>query len=146
MSSLKIINSPHSRIMTQCDHCQHLMKTTADALYYLVECPNCFKDFIVKRYREAKSIAPPQRENSSVMTSSSINVSDDAFIRAVYKLSWPIYKFIIAIFFVSIPFTYGLNGDIRILVWCISGGLGVTILHYFILCLGNIYFRKSEKH
>ena len=50
MASLKIINSPHSRIMTQCSHCNHIMRTPADALYYLVECPMCLKDFVVKRY------------------------------------------------------------------------------------------------
>ena len=92
MHGLKIINSQHSRIMTQCEHCQHVMKTTADTLYYLVECPRCFKDFVVRRFQEVESRAKVQvqkvRENISYHTPH----QDEVFIKTIYNLSWPIYK------------------------------------------------------
>ncbi len=144
MSSLKIINSPNSRILTQCDHCQHVMRTPADALYYLVECPSCFKDFIVKRYKEAGDKTRHQFQEVRQKVASTANVSDEAFIKAVYQLSWPVYKFSIALSLVFGTFTFGFNGDIRILIWCTAGILLITILHYFILCAGGMYFRDRE--
>ena len=143
MSSLKIINSPNSRIMTQCDHCNHVMRTPADALYYLVECPKCLKDFIVKRYKEAAYKTQQHVQQVRQKVVSSTNVSDEAFIKAIYKLSWPIYKLTVACALVFGTFAFGFNGDIRIPLWSIGGITVVTLLHYFILCAGNLYFRDK---
>lgn len=143
MSSLKIINSPHSRIITQCDHCQHVMRTPADALYYLVECPSCFKDFVVKRYKEAALKTRQQVQQVRAKVQSSTNVSDEAFIKAIYSLSWPIYKFATASCLVGGTFAYGFTSNLAIPFWAALGILSITVLHYFILCTGGMYFRDK---
>ena len=143
MSSLKIINSPHSRIITQCDHCQHLMRTPADALYYLVECPSCFKDFVVKRYKEAAPRTKKQVQQVRAKVQSSTNVTDEAFIKAIYALSWPVYKFTIASCLVGGTFAYGFTSNLAIPIWAALGMFIITILHYFILCAGGMYFRDK---
>lgn len=143
MSSLKIINSPHSRIMTQCEHCQHIMRTPADALYYLVECPSCFRDFVVKRYKEAALKTRQQVQQVRAKVSSSTNVSDEAFIKAIYSLSWPIYKLIIGSCLVGGTFAYGFTNNISIPVWAVLAMFSATILHYFILCAGGMYFKSK---
>ena len=145
MPSLKIINSPHSRIMTQCEHCQHVMRTPADALYYLVECPSCFKDFVVKRYKEAALRTRQQVQQVRAKVASSTNVSDEAFIKAIYALSWPVYKFTIASCLVGGTFIFGFTNDLRIPIGASLGMFIITILHYFILCAGNMYFRERGK-
>ena len=145
MASLKIINSPNSRIFTQCEHCHHVMKTSADALYYLVECPSCFKDFIVKRYKEAAIKTRQQVQHVKQKVSSSTNISDETFIKTIYKYSWPVYKLAIACSLVFGTFSFGFNGDIRIPAACAGGIFILTILHYFILCAGGMYFRVKEE-
>lgn len=146
MSSLKIINSPHSRIITQCDHCQHVMRTPADALYYLVECPSCLKDFIVKRYKEAADRTRRQVQQVRQKVVSSTNVSDEAFIKAVYKLSWPVYKLSVASALVFGTFSFGFNGNISIPLWSAGSIIAMTLLHYFILCAGGMYFKEKDHY
>ena len=144
MSSLKIINSPNARIMTQCDHCHHVMRTPADALYYLVECPSCLKDFIVKRYKEAAVKTRQHVQQVRQKMAESTNVSDEAFVKAIYKLSWPVYKLSLAIALVFGTFSFGFNGDISIPLWSITGIFLITVIHYFVLCAGGMYFRDKE--
>ncbi|MCM8527374.1 MAG: hypothetical protein NE327_12710 [Lentisphaeraceae bacterium] len=144
MSSLKIINSPHSRIMTQCEHCQHIMKTPADALYYLVECPSCFKDFVVKRYKEAALKTKKQVQQVRAKVQSSTNVSDEAFIKTIYNLSWPFYKLTIGTCLVGGTFVFGFTSNMYIPLAVILTIFTSTILHYLILCAGGVYFNRNH--
>jgi len=75
---------------------------------------------------------------------SSTNVSDETFIKAIYKLSWPVYKLSLASALTFGTFSFGSNGDIRIPIVCATGIFVLTILHYFILCFGGMYFREKE--
>lgn len=144
MSSLKIINSPHSRIMTQCEHCQHIMKTPADALYYLVECPSCFKDFVVKRYKEAALKTKKQVQQVRAKVQSSTNVSDEAFIKTIYNFSWPFYKLTIGTCLVGGTFVFGFTSNMYIPLAVIMTIFTSTILHYLILCAGGVYFNRNH--
>jgi hypothetical protein len=147
MHTLKIINSSDSRIITQCTHCKHVMRTPADALYYLVECPMCFKDFIAKRYSDTEVSIPEQVRQVSAKVSTfatPTNLRDDTFIRAVHSFSWPVYKFTLASCLLGSTIAFGLRGDIRILIWSMVGLFVMTILHYLVLCAGAVYFRSKE--
>ena len=144
MHGLKIINSPNSRIFTQCDHCDHVMKTTADALYYLVECPSCFKDFVVKRYKRASFKTNEQVQKVKEKVVASTNISDEAFIRTVYNMSWPVYKIGIAFSLAFGTFSFGLNSSIDVPLTCLLAVIMLTVLHYFILCIGGMYFRNRN--
>ena len=144
MANLKIINSPTSRIMTQCPHCQHVMKTSADTLYYLVECPSCTKDFVVRRFREIKKNITNTSLKNTASVSHTNDAREEAFIKNIYRLSPIIYKMGIGISLIYGIFSFGLNGNPQILFSSALFMFGLTILNYFILCAGSIYLRGKN--
>ena len=148
MSGLKIINSPNARIITQCEHCSHIMKTTADTLYYLVECPACFRDFIVKRFQEPvqKVIQKAKPNHIRISNNTKINHPDDIFIKAVHGMSWPVYKTGIGFCLIGGVSLYGYTGHWQILPGCILTMVLLTVIHYFVLCAGRVYLNSLKSN
>ena len=81
------------------------MKTSADSLYYLVECPKCRKDFICRKYTKPNK---PTEINSKHLPS--FNKVDD--FEKLEKLSDYVIAVIILSAMVLVPFQIGRTNNI----------------------------------
>ena len=144
MNELKILNSPHARILTQCEHCDHVMKTTADSLYYLVGCPKCFRDFIVHRYKSPAPIVSQPVEKKVEKKALEVRDENEKFIRAVYDLSWPVYNTGLIFILCFTVFELGFSENYQFLLGAPVAFILLTVVHYTVLCLGSLYFKKNN--
>ena len=144
MANLKIINASHMRIFTRCEHCNFIMKTSADSLYYLVECPKCQKDFICRKYTKPDR---PTEINSKNLPA--LNKVDD--FEKIEKLSNQASAIIILSAMIFIPYQIGRTNDISPLFYTtiiIINTLAIKALLSFlkkIIKNQNIIISKIEK-
>ena len=137
MAELRILNSPNARIFTACDHCSFVMKTTADSLYYLVECPNCAKDFICTRYKAPKAIEKKAAQRKPVTSYQTEMIS----IQTARKYTRHIYEYTVIGLFAVNTFFIGLTNEYRVLIW----SLVLLFFIYIIQFLVNLGLDIKER-
>ena len=138
MSQLRILNSPNARIYTECEHCSHVMKTTADSLYYLVECPNCANDFICTRYK------PRQQKVEVSFSKADPYHRERNFLQTNRKYARNIYEFTVISVFAVNTFFIGLTNDFRILIWSLIFLFFLYVIQFLVNMGLDIQERQFE--